>query len=642
MRWMISLLLSGCAGSCVRGLDSADLVDSAEPAAGERRVVVLVLDGVGIDESFGEDGSELLGVDADALFPRTRAQLMPAGAWMSGALAAGMTRTAPGHCDLLTGRRTAFANYPNDTVTPGAYLPELPTLIDALVPAPSLLVTNSPLVSPVYRSVSAQGGVAATLVYVEGDEVVISELKARLPGSEHRLVVANLHLADALGHNGEFDKFASRVEGYDEVVVDFWLWLQQQPGWQHQTVLAVIADHGRHRDQGEEGWRNHGDHCAGCREIPMLLVGPGVERGVVVEQSVTLEDLGATLAALLDVSMPYATGTPIAEALKAPAGGAAGTIALDQQDGLRVTELLDGGRSVIALGDTIVSSPDAFTAEAPRIASDGTVAFACWRELDLTGTEEAGRWPWLARCVRQEGDTIEQIDPAIEDIWSMWRPALTVADGGLTMAWIDNTTGIAMESSTLWLSRWSPAAGWVDGVPVPVGAFPDGVGLVTGEDGALVVYADSEATADARLGRRITLQRVAGVRGTELLQRSPGAGERLERPAVWSDGGNISVAWIAYRADEEAVGASLWRVDSSDGGAAWGEPVEVDGDVLGHVTPVWTASGALVWVQPEGQLCRDDSGCVSLGSTIVSELVADGEALLVSLRVEQDWVIEER
>ena len=610
------------------------------------RAVVLVLDGVRIEESLGDGYSDVLGEPTTALYPVMRSELLPRGALMSGAIAAGMTRTAPGHADLLAGRRTAFANYPNDTETPGAYLPELPTLIDAIAPAPALVVTNSPLVSPIYRSVSSQGGAAATLISAQGDNNVVEALRAQMAGADYRLVVANLHKADAVAHAGRLEEYSARSQSYDTLVADFWQWIQAEPGWQDRTVLAVIADHGRHRLGTDDDWTNHGDHCVGCRQIPMLLVGPGIQPGVRVQQTVTLEDLGATLAQLLGVTLPYAAGQPIADALATPAvPAAAGTVRIAADGGVLATEDSLDGRSTISLDGVTVSAPAAFTAEAPRVATAGDTVYACWRELDLTDTDIEGRWPWRARCL---ADGVP-IDPGLDPVWSEWEPALSADEGGLWMAWADNLTGVAMLPSPVRLSRWTEADGWDHSTVIEAGAFPDGVAAAVDEAGTWIVLADSDDDPEGRLGRRISVHRVRDSGPRRLLRIRPddletsddiaADGDRLEHPALWVDGEALRLAWIAYRADATSVGASLWRVDSPDRGRTWSEPQEVAPDVLGHVAPVWTGDGVLAWIQPDGALCREtDSRCTDLGTTVVLDLTADGEALHVSAQQDGAWV----
>lgn len=648
---MLPVLLTfiGCMRSCDRAaVDSAATQDSAAAPvpAQDVRVVVLVLDGVRVDESLGDGYSDVLDADTQTLYPSIRDHLLPIATVMDDAVAAGMTRTAPGHADLLSGRRVAFANYPNDTETPGAYLPEWPTLIDAIAPASSLLVTNSPLVSPVHRSASAQGAAAAEVLKVTGDDGVWDTLKAQLPGSSHRLVVANLHLADALAHSQDLDRYIEHSQSYDRAVLSFWRWLQEQPDWQQQTVLVVIADHGRHRFDTGEGWSEHGDHCVGCRQIPMLMVGPGVQRGQRISETVTLEDLGATLAVLMGVPLPYASGTPIAGALTTPpAPTASGTTRFSAAGGAVATEDLSGGQATISLDGAVVSSEDAFTAEAPRVATAGDAVYACWRELDLTDPDLYGSWPWRPRCIA-DGVPIDPDD--IAPVWSAWRPALAADGGGLWMAWIDNVTGVAMQNSMARLSRWTEADGWDHSAAVRTGAYPDGIALhLTDDQDALIAFAESDADPEGRLGRRIAVHGIHDGRGRRLLRLRPdaleapedasAAGDRLEHPALWGDGDAISLAWVAYSADEDTVSAALWRADSADRGLSWSDPELVSGDILGHVTPAWTAAGALVWVTPSGELCRDDTGCTDLGSDTVLELGADGEAVQATALVDGAW-----
>jgi arylsulfatase len=74
-------------------------------------------------------------------------------------------------------------------------------------------------------------------------------------------------------------------------------------------LLAIAGDHGE--EFGEHGGLQHGRGLWDeVLHVPLLLVGPGVPRGVVVHQPVSLVSLWPTLAALAGVAPPPRPGGP--------------------------------------------------------------------------------------------------------------------------------------------------------------------------------------------------------------------------------------------------------------------------------------------------------------------------------------------
>ena len=67
------------------------------------------------------------------------------------------------------------------------------------------------------------------------------------------------------------------------------------------TIVVVTSDHGEELYE-EPGIAGHGDTIGGERSqvVPILLVGPGMERGRVRDDQVRLHDLGATLLGLVE------------------------------------------------------------------------------------------------------------------------------------------------------------------------------------------------------------------------------------------------------------------------------------------------------------------------------------------------------
>jgi arylsulfatase len=91
-------------------------------------------------------------------------------------------------------------------------------------------------------------------------------------------------------------------------------------GVRGRTLVAVVADHGE--AFGEHGFWTHGILYEEQLRVPLVLSGPGIARGVVVEERARLVDFLPTVADLLDLPAP-------AEAL----------------DGRSLAPLLEGGEA---------------------------------------------------------------------------------------------------------------------------------------------------------------------------------------------------------------------------------------------------------------------------------------------------------
>ena len=90
-------------------------------------VIIMVMDGARLDETFGNDYSEASGADAADLFLPVKERLGPIGTIIKPGYNTGITITGPGHCSLLTGARQQFGHFATPAGA-GMYRPELPTL----------------------------------------------------------------------------------------------------------------------------------------------------------------------------------------------------------------------------------------------------------------------------------------------------------------------------------------------------------------------------------------------------------------------------------------------------------------------------------------------------------------------------------
>ncbi len=702
------------------GPDDSTATDTAPPReALVDHVVVLVLDGLRMSESFGDGTSDVTGAATADILPAIRTRLLPAGTLVRRAYVTGIPITGPGHADLITGVRHEFGHFPTPSGA-GRYRPLFPTVFEQLAAvrpagdhAPLVLNGNTDHVESLDYSVypgvtDADGGVYTLTATPEDatrpepkDEMVISEVKARLAADAPRLMITNLHAIDLAGHTAaDATTYLRRAQDVDEPIAALWEWIQSDAsGIAGRTALVLVSDHGRHHwGEGAEerldgleppDYRHHGDQCAGCREIPMFLAGPGIQAGVTVDGPYTLEDVGRTVAWMLGAELPYGTGVVMRDLFVEPPveDDRTGTYEVDTsgsavatwswQDPSLATNLAH--RSRVEVDGTVVSAPDAFAAEAPRVLEAGAVTYACWRALEL-GDTTAIDWPWAGECgMRTDGTWTDLAFPA-SSVSSLWRPALAVDDADrLVLAYVDNpnSTTYSEDRALVKVARWSEA-GWAYGDATGIGsAFPGAPSIDL--DGSTVWAAWSESdmsesandNASGRYTRHVEVARFElgedGVQTTREVWRTvadrcpSGAGcadraptldaegrayDRMESPAIRVDGATVQVAWIGWDDD----GSHLLLATSTDGGEVWGTPQRVDatGRVFGHVAPRWS-EGRLYWARlgaEAAEACRVTPGgaaaCTRLDGARVTSLAPTSTGARVTVdTADGEWAVRE-
>jgi len=641
----------------------------AEPAP--VRVVIVVIDGVRLDESFAPWDSDLTGEPAYESLPRIYEELVPQGTLVLPAYNMGTTITAPAHTTMMTGVRQRLANFSVDE-GPGLYRPDRPTLGEELrrqtqaTQEESMILANADLVWPLDYSLMPGYGpeMASEWFFVAiapgetqpapDDSFATVALNLELQDTPRRLVMANLKEVDRKGHYGDdIADYVSSVEELDEPIMDLWESLAADPVYGDRTVMVITSDHGRHRIEdnaefGEDFWRNHGDASAGDREVPIFMIGPGVRKGQIIEAPYTLEDLAPTLAALMDIKMPWARGVPIAEALEeVPDWTRSGVGAIAASGDFMVEELFETDdayrRSSIWWDEQRLSNPDAFAAESPSVVATDDGALACWRELHVDNT-----WmPWVPHCALLSAESgVTPIDAPQEQVGPFWEPDLRVVDGLVAAAYIHNPDDIAelgqLNDVSPREARWN-GEDWELGVIVePQVFYPTDLSVADlGDDSELWAYAANPGGSGSRYTRRIYVQEVAwrsdGLEVSQVRALTPTAQEpqafdwRQEHPVVRGDGDTLVMALHSYQDEQRQI----WRVTSDDGGEVW-SPAEIvvdDPDLYTNLPPDWMGD-RLARVSYDGRVanvCAEDGSgsntCIRLDTDRVSDIAWDGGLL---------------
>lgn len=103
------------------------------------------------------------------------------------------------------------------------------------------------------------------------------------------------HYGHTYGH--ESDEYLAMVSEMDAYVGGFVDALEAK-GWMDDTVIIISADHGGANF-------GHGGDSMAEYEIPIILYGKGVTKGKVLKRTSMVYDLGATIAGLLGVELPW-------------------------------------------------------------------------------------------------------------------------------------------------------------------------------------------------------------------------------------------------------------------------------------------------------------------------------------------------
>jgi hypothetical protein len=645
--------------------------------------VIMVPDGTRIEETFGDETtwgegySDAYDGPTAEILQQIRAELFQQGAIAKPAYATGITITLPAHVDMALGKRTPHGHHPATAHMPGVYRPELPTLWELLrsqddsVPADKAGFTGNTVhmqaidyslypglgveLPGSYDFVDAMGGDDPGQKPAQDPPVIDRVIEHLQDG--WRIQLVNLHQIDRMGHYNPDEHVPSIIEVDDDLNRMWNESIQGDPELADRTVMAIVSDHGRHRfEDTEPPWRHHGDGCSGCREVPMMLLGPGVRRGAEVEGPYVLEDVGATVGWLMGIQMPYATGLVMTEMLEGSPDipQRSGPHALHSSGDLQAYQQFRdeaASRSEIVLDGTTFTNPEAIHVEQPKVLRTATADYACWREVTV-GTDEAF-WNWLPVCKqRQHGGDWEGLGAAPAAlVWPYWDPALAADAGGrLHLAWSANVTGNAQASTGVYLARWTAAHGWEGGDSYVDGSFfPVHPSLVIDEEGAAwVAWSAGSSDGQGRYTRHVEVHKVTWpVDGEQSWELSLSTGysdaqgrsyERVDDANLSLVDGDLHLAYFAVSGE----GTNLLSTKLVGGEGDWSSVHASDdsGRVFIHVRPQWSGDGWLYWARlgshGEAEVCRvhasamTDAQCQGSGSPYLESLAPSGDGVLLT------------
>jgi hypothetical protein len=114
---------------------------------------------------------------------------------------------------------------------------------------------------------------------------------------------------DACGGAELLNLYYESIIAMDAIVYDLWFRIQKDEIYKDKTVFMVLSDHGRHTDD----YHGFGDKCRGCKQLYLLVVGPGIKKNFVSKRERTLIDICRTVGVLFTMPTPYAKGNVMKE-----------------------------------------------------------------------------------------------------------------------------------------------------------------------------------------------------------------------------------------------------------------------------------------------------------------------------------------
>lgn len=128
------------------------------------------------------------------------------------------------------------------------------------------------------------------------------------------LLWITLHDID-VAHSGAYSLYIDGIRRSDRLCAEIWNAIQTQPEYASDTTMFILPDFGRDSDMDASGngFQHHRTGDALSRTTWMMVLGPGIRQGVVVNRPVDSLDLVPTIGARLGFSTPAAGGKPLTE-----------------------------------------------------------------------------------------------------------------------------------------------------------------------------------------------------------------------------------------------------------------------------------------------------------------------------------------
>jgi hypothetical protein len=123
-----------------------------------------------------------------------------------------------------------------------------------------------------------------------------------------------LHDID-IAHSGTYSMYIEGIRRSDRLCAEIWKAIESEPEYADRTTMFILPDFGRDSDTdpGGNGFQHHRTGDPLSRTTWMMVLGPGIRKGVVIDRPVESIDLVPTLGSLLGFQPRYAQGQVLPE-----------------------------------------------------------------------------------------------------------------------------------------------------------------------------------------------------------------------------------------------------------------------------------------------------------------------------------------
>jgi hypothetical protein len=293
------------------------LIELAPPVYKTENVIILIIDGPRMTETFGDPNHKYI--------TRQYEDLKPQGVLFTNFRNNGTTTTNSGHAAICTG---VYESLKND----GSELPKNPSIFQYFLKEKALSKEKAWVIASkgklnVLANASDKDwfnsympsdycGPNGNGAEYTGDINTWNKSMEILDRDKPNLVLINLLECDSWGHAGNWERYLAAIQKTDDYAYRLWNYIQSNEHYKDKTTLIITNDHGRHLDGRRTGYMEHGDGCEGCRSIYMLGLGPDFEKNKVVTSEYEQIDISQTVAKLLNFSVPTSDGKVISELFK--------------------------------------------------------------------------------------------------------------------------------------------------------------------------------------------------------------------------------------------------------------------------------------------------------------------------------------
>ncbi len=147
-----------------------------------------------------------------------------------------------------------------------------------------------------------------------GDELTFFVAREVMREFSPRLMLVNFWDMD-VAHWGAYSLYLQAVTKTDRLCGMLWDEVRENPAYRDKTTLLIVPELGRDGDQNTaNGFLNHRSGDPSCRNVWMLALGAGLEKGE-TDRPIAHVDLGATALAMLGVPPLEMQGRAIREVL---------------------------------------------------------------------------------------------------------------------------------------------------------------------------------------------------------------------------------------------------------------------------------------------------------------------------------------